>query len=255
MPMPPKYKNVENHKNHIIFTNLAVRFKNNILMLSLAKEVQTKFGVESLNFEVSDKLQTLMNLDSVQQAKNSYFNKQIAYYTSLEMKKSGSTRFKRTARIRKLQKQRNDYIQDCLHKASRKVIELALLHNCSTIVIGDISGIKQESQIKGFVQIPIQRLVEQIKYKAELVGMKVVLQNESYTSGVSAIDLEPVNKVHYNKSRRIARGLFKSNAGILINADINGSLNILRKYKNVVPELVKQVRDNGFVDNPIRIAA
>jgi len=255
MPMPPKYKNVENHKNHIIFTNLAVRFKNNILMFSLAKEVQTKFGAESLNFEVSDKLQKLMNLDSIQQAKNSYFNKQIAYYTSLEMKKSGSTRFKRTARIRKLQKQRNDCIQDCLHKASRKLIDLALLHNCSTIVAGDISGIKQESPIKGFVQIPIQRLVEQIKYKVELVGMKVILQNESYTSGVSAIDLEPVNKEYYNKNRRIARGLFKSNAGILINADINGSLNILRKYKNVVPELVKQVRDNGFVDNPIRIAA
>ena len=130
-----------------------------------------------------------------------------------------------------------------------------MLNNCSTIVIGDISGIKQESPIKGFVQIPIQRLVEQIKYKAELVDMKVVLQNESYTSGVSAIDLEPVDKVYYNKNRRIVRGLFKSNAGLLINADINGSLNILRRYNNVVPELVIQVRDNGLVDNPIRIAA
>ncbi|HYE81344.1 MAG TPA: transposase [Clostridia bacterium] len=316
MPKPPKYNNMENHKNQIIFTNPAVRFKNNMLMLSLAKEVQARFGVESLNFEVSDKLQKLMNLDSIQQvkikydhsqkqwyiiiiykaettsqttgnnvmavdlgldnlcavtfrdnpgqylidgrrlkAKNSYFNKQIAYYTSLEMKKSGNTRFKRTARIRKLQKQRNDYIQDCLHKASRKLIEMALLNNCSTIVIGDISGIKQESPIEGFVQIPIQRLVEQIKYKAEIVGIEVVLQEESYTSGVSAIDLEPVDKVHYNKNRRIARGLFKSNEGFLINADINGSLNILRKYKNVVPELVIQVRDNGLVDNPIRIAA
>ncbi|HYE83424.1 MAG TPA: transposase [Clostridia bacterium] len=316
MPKPPKYKNVDKRKNQIIFTNLAVRFKNNMLMLSLAKEVQTRFGVESLNFEVSDKLQKLMNLDSIQQvktkydhsrkqwyiiiiyktettnkttgnniiavdlglnnlcavtfrdnpgqylidgrrlkAKNSYFNKQIAYYTSLEMRKSESSKFKRTARIRKLQKQRNDYIQDCLHKAGRKLIELALLNNCSTIVVGDISGIKQESPIKGFVQIPIQRLVEQIKYKAEIVGIAVVLQKESYTSGVSAIDLEPVEKNYYNKKRRIARGLFRSNAGILINADINGSLNILRKYKDVVPELVKQARDNGLVDNPIRIAA
>ncbi|WP_076175531.1 hypothetical protein [Clostridium botulinum] len=62
------------------------------------------------------------------------------------------------------------------------------------------------------------------------------MQEESYTSGCSAIDIEPVTKKYYNKSRRITRGLFKSGYGIL-NADINGSLNILRKAEKCIPLL------------------
>lgn len=58
------------------------------------------------------------------------------------------------------------------------------------------------------MQILVQRLVEQIKYKAKLVGVEVKLQKEYYTSGVSAYDLEPITKKYYNKNRRIKRGLF-----------------------------------------------
>ncbi|TDX37106.1 IS605 OrfB family transposase, partial [Halanaerobium congolense] len=123
------------------------------------------------------------------------------------------------------------------------------------IVIGDIKNIKQSSKLKSFVQIPIQRLVELIKYKAKLNGIKVVKINESYTSGCSALDLEKINKSNYNKSRRIKRGLFKTNQGLLINADQNGSLNILRKYlKNkCILRPIKQARDNGYVANPSRL--
>jgi transposase len=77
--------------------------------------------------------------------------------------------------------------------------------------------------------------------------------NESYTSGCSAIDLEPINKEYYNKSRRIERGLFRTNAGILINADVNGALNILRKYIKGIPKAVQTARDNGRLDSPLRI--
>ncbi|MEW8974509.1 MAG: hypothetical protein AB2375_09965, partial [Tissierellaceae bacterium] len=76
------------------------------------------------------------------------------------------------------------------------------------------------------------------------------MQNESYASGCSALNLELINKEYYN-NRRIERGLFVSNEVIKINADINGSLNILRKYNKSTPRLVEQVRDNGVLDNPI----
>lgn len=79
------------------------------------------------------------------------------------------------------------------------------------------------------------------------------MQNEAYTSGCSALDLEPINKEYYNKNRRVKRGLFVSNNNIKINADVNGSLNILRKYNECTPRLVEQARDNGFLDNPIRL--
>ena len=77
--------------------------------------------------------------------------------------------------------------------------------------------------------------------------------NESYTSGCSAIDLEEINKTNYNKSRRITRGLFKTNNGMLINADVNGALNILRKYIKGIPKAIEIARDNGRLDSPLRI--
>lgn len=124
---------------------------------------------------------------------------------------------------------------------------------CNTIVIGDFSGVKQQNLAKSFVQIPQQELVDKIKYKAELLGMAVVMQNESYTSGYSALDLEDINKNTYNKSRRIYRGLFKSNKGILINSDVNGSINILRKYLKCSPKSLIMIMDNGVLDTPIRL--
>ena len=68
-----------------------------------------------------------------------------------------------------------------------------------------------------------------------------------------AIDLEEINKTNYNKSRRITRGLFKTNNGMLINADVNGALNILRKYIKGIPKAVQTARDNGRLDSPLRI--
>ena len=105
---------------------------------------------------------------------------------------------------------------------------------------------------KSFVQIPTQRLVELITYKAKLQGIEVKLQEEAYTSGCSAIDLEPITKKYYNKSGRTTRGLFKSGYGIL-NADINGSLNILRKSEKCIPDLVNTMRDKGNWTHPQRI--
>lgn len=81
------------------------------------------------------------------------------------------------------------------------------------------------------------------------------MQEESYSSSVSSVDLETVTKLYADRSRRIYRGLFKTSLG-LMNADINGSLNILRKYvgeKNN-PKLVEQVRDKGFREDPIRLS-
>lgn len=187
-------------------------------------------------------------------SKNSYYNKEIARLTSIKMKQDGNPKyFKRSKKIIKLQKKRNDYINDYMHKASRKIINLAIENKCSEIVIGDFTGVKQNNQAKSFVQIPHQRLVEMIKYKAKIVGIKVIMQKESYTSGCSAIDEEEINKKCYNKNRRIERGLFVSNKGIKINADQNGSINILRKYIKCSPKYLKDMRDNGYVTNPLRI--
>ncbi|MFA7204508.1 MAG: transposase, partial [Candidatus Caldatribacteriota bacterium] len=154
----------------------------------------------------SDNLATIIFKDNAEsyiisgryaKSKNSYYNKEIAKYTSIAMKQQDSKYFKRTKRIRKLQIKRNNFIKDYIHKSSKMIIDLAIIHKCNTIVIGDFKGIKQNNKAKSFVQIPQQQLVEKIKYKAELLGIEVVMQKEAYTSGCSALDLEEVNKDNY----------------------------------------------------------
>ena len=314
-PQPPKFKNSKN-KNEVIFTNFAIRVMNNTIMLSLSKAMQDKFKVKSLNFNLSDKIKSLINLEGIQQikiawnksskkwylniiyekeqvnitkhfdnimsidlgldnlatitfenniksylidgkwikCKNSYYNKSIAKFTSIKMKQDKEPEyFKRSKIINKLQEKRNNTVKDYIHKASRKIIDLAISNKCHTIIIGDFSGVKQNNTIKSFVQIPQQQLVDKVKYKADLVGIKIVLQEESYTSGCSALDLDIIGKKYYDKKRRVKRGLFVSNKGIKINADINGSINIMRKYLKCIPKSLKEIMDNGFVDNPLRL--
>ncbi|MEJ6949433.1 RNA-guided endonuclease InsQ/TnpB family protein [Natronospora cellulosivora (SeqCode)] len=189
-------------------------------------------------------------------SKNSYFNKEISKFQSIRMKQTGSKKFKDSKEIKRLRTIRENYIINYLHQASRKIIDLAKEHQVSKIVIGDIKQIKQNMNYnKSFVQIPIQRLKDLIEYKAKVEGIELITVNESYTSGCSALDLEEMNKENYNKSRRIKRGLFRSNTGLIINADVNGSLNIMRKYldNKCIPELVNQARDNGVVNPPSRL--
>ena len=140
-----------------------------------------------------------------------------------------------------------------MHKVSKLVIEYAKENNCGIVVIGNIKDIKEKMNYnKNFVQIPIQNLVEKIKYKAKLEGIRVEFVSEKYTSGVSAIDKEEITKENYNKKRRISRGIFITNKGIKINADINGSLNILRRYiKNSNPNQ-EIAMDKGREQRPLK---
>ena len=164
-------------------------------------------------------------------SKIGYINKEISRLQGIQMKMTGSKDFKNTKKINKLYAQMRNYSNTYMHKASRMIVNYAKENACGTIVIGDIKNIKQNMKNnKRFVEMPIQNLVKKIEYKAKLEGIEVEKIGEEYTSGVSSIDKEEINRKYYNKARRITRGLFKTNSGKIINADINGSLNILRKY-------------------------
>jgi len=188
-------------------------------------------------------------------SKNRYYNKRISKLQAIRMKQTGSKHFKDTKQIKKLRVKRRNYITDYLHKASKKVINLAKKHKASKIVIGDLKEIKQHNKNnKHFVAIPIQKFKKLIEYKAKLEGIETIIINEAYTSGCSAIDKEQLTKDNYDKSRRITRGLFLANNSLKINSDINGSLNILRKYlKNSSPKLIDYARDIGVVASPERL--
>lgn len=134
----------------------------------------------------------------------------------------------------KLSQSRNHKLNDYLHKASRYLINYAVTNHIDTIVIGQNNGWKQGIDIgrannQKFVSIPFARLIELIEYKAKLVGISVIKNEESYTSKCSFLDNEPIERHASYLGKRVKRGLFKSSTGQLINADVNGSLNILRK--------------------------
>ena len=167
--------------------------------------------------------------------------------------KKESKKHKNTKQIKKLYEYRKNYINTYMHKVSKMVIEYAKENKCGVIVIGEIKEIKQGMDYnKDFVQVPIQQVVEKIKYKAKLEGIKVKEISEKYTSGVSAIDEEEITRENYNKKRRISRGIFVTEKGIKINADINGSLNILRRYIKRNSPNQEIAMDNGREQRPLK---
>ena len=185
--------------------------------------------------------QTYIIDGKILKCKQSYYNKKISIMQSKEMKRLGNNeKFKDTKRIKNLRRKFNNFCHNYIHVASRMIVNLALEYNCSKIVIGDFKGIKKGNKAKLFVKIPHTKLIELIKYKAKKVGINVIIINESYTSGCSCLDGEKVGKNAYNKKRRISRGMFKSNQGILINADVNGAYNILYKFSKTSAKSISE---------------
>ena len=162
---------------------------------------------------------------------NQYYNKKISHYREIAKRMNN---LDYTKRMNKLTIKRNNKINDFIHKASKWVVDYALALDANTIIIGNNKDWKRESKMskkvnQSFVGIPHQDFINKIIYKAENVGIKVILIEESYTSGTSFLDGELPIKEYYNKSRRKYRGLFISNKGTKINADLNGAYQIMKK--------------------------
>lgn len=182
---------------------------------------------------------------------NQYYNKKKAHYQSVAKQMNNQNY---TNRMYRLTQKRNLKVEDYLHKASRYVVDFALENQINTIVIGNNKNWKQSSSLgkvtnQAFVSIPHQKLIDKICYKAQLCGIHVILTEESYTSGTSFLDNESPEKVYYNKKRRVKRGLFISNKGIKINADVNAAFQIMKKvFPNVFTDGIE-----GVVLHPVRV--
>ena len=168
---------------------------------------------------------------------NQYYNKKKAQYQS-RLKENKRT----SKRICALTNKRNNKVTDYLHKASRLLVNQLVSQGITTLVIGKNKNMKQDINIgrvnnQNFVQLPIIRFADLMKYKCELEGIKVLFNEESYTSKCSFLDGEPICKHDKYMGKRVKRGLFVSRNGIKINADVNGAYNIMLK---AIP--------NAFVD-------
>ena len=178
---------------------------------------------------------------------NQYYNKKKSKLQSFVGEKSSN-------RLEKLTNKRNQKIDNYLHNASRKIINFLIENNIGTLVVGknkqwktDINIGKRNNQ--NFVNIPHARLINMIEYKCALIGVIVKITEESHTSKCSFIDFESIE--HHDKylGRRKYRGLFLSKDKIKINADSNGSGNIIRKvFPNAFANGIQ-----GVVVRPLRV--
>lgn len=162
---------------------------------------------------------------------NQYYNKQISHYKSIAKRVN---KLDYTNRISRLTNKRNNKVEDYIHKASKFLVDYCKNNEINTIIIGNNKNWKQNSKMnkkvnQSFIGIPYYNFIQKVQYKAEEFGIKVVITEEGYTSGTSFLDNELPIKENYNKNRRKYRGLFISNNGIKINADVNGSYQIIKK--------------------------
>lgn len=184
---------------------------------------------------------------------NQYFNKEKARMVSNVMLINKDRRT--SNKIERLTFKRNCKIKDYMHKASKEVVDLLVDFNVGTLVIGKNINWKDEANMgdknnQSFISIPHAEFIEMLQYKCQLKCIDIIIQQESHTSKCSLLDLEPVEHREKYVGRRVKRGLFKSSTGIMLNADVNGSGNIMRK---AIPNCFTANGIEGFVVSPIRI--
>ncbi len=190
---------------------------------------------------------------------NQLYNKQTGILNSKKQPKTPLTK-RQLLTLRK----RNLRIEDYYNKATRQIINLAMQKQIGEIVIGYNKGMKskgikndtltnkQKAVInQSYVGLPLFKFKTKLAQLAKRFNIKVILQEESYTSKCSFYDDEEIaSHIEYN-GKRINR-LFKTKDGHIINADINGALNILKKYKTESDELIHHLRNSGLT-TPIRL--
>ena len=188
---------------------------------------------------------------------NRYFQKKKAEAVGMITKGKKHTHAD-SARLRRLSLHHDCFLKDMMHRVSTDIVRYCVGHRVGTIVIGTNRGWKQEPDMgrvtnQNFTGIPHERLKKMIMYKAAREGIRIIEQEESYTSkaDITAMDPMPVYGKEEGKAefsgRRTKRGLYASSAGYTINADCNGAANILRK---AVPEAWEGTKDFRFLAEP-----
>lgn len=168
---------------------------------------------------------------------NQWFNKKSAFYQSLLPEGIHTSK-----RIQCLWKNRKHRTEDFYNKAASYVIKYCVSNKIGNLVIGKNLGWKQEVSIGGantqnFCFISHTYFVNKLTQIAERTSIKVITTEESYTSKASFLDSDKIpvygeDKRHKFSGKRIYRGLYRSKEGLLINSDVNGASNILKKAVN-----------------------
>ncbi len=184
---------------------------------------------------------------------NQYYNKERARLKSIYDRQG----IEDGQAFRHLRQKYRDKMHDYLHKVSRRIVDYLVEHDIGTLIIGQNKNWKQRVNIgkrnnQSFVGIPHHKLIHMLRYKAEEQDIEVVLQEESHTSVCSFFDDESVEH-HDDYAGKRKRGLYRTAKGHVVNADVNGALNIIKK---AVPKAFSRENEDGIegvVGHPARM--
>ena len=199
------------------------------------------FGVDNTMAVVADTGKSILFKGRFIKSVNQYFMKKKAERISLMSRGKETTERVWSKYLDRLSAYRTDYIRDCFHKMSKKLLVWCQRNDIGYLVLGSNTFWKQSSGIgtvnnQNFVSIPFEMLKSMIELKACEYGVTVVRNEESYTSKTSFLDSDDIpvyvegdETKHRFSGKRIQRDLYRSSDGTVLNADINGAANILRK--------------------------
>lgn len=224
------------------------------------KALAIDFGVNNLATCVTSQGQSFIVDGRKLKSINQWYNKQNAHLQSVKDKQGYKTKY--TNRQSKNVMKRNNKVNDYMSKTARIIINYCLENNIGHIVYGYNETFQNKPNLgkknnQVFTTIPFGVLKEKIEYLCKLYGISYTKQEESYTSKASFFDKDFIPlynndnpKKYVFSGKRVKRGLYKTKDGKLLNADVNGALNILSKSK-VVDLTV--LYNRGELDTPIRI--
>ena len=263
-PKLPKYKDKQKGRNILIYTMQAISktgLKRGVIAPSgLSVEIPTRQKhVDQVRIVNGRPLKSI----------NQAYNKERARLSHDLMQMSA--KWRTSHRLERLTAKRNRRVNHELHAASRHIVDLLVSEGIGTLIIGKNINWKQDANMgrrnnQNFVSIPHARFISMLTYKCELVGIAVIVTEESYTSKASFLDddaipiygqcgsagdAERAETPPVFSGKRVKRGLYRSASGKCFNADVNGSYNILRK---VVPNAFGQGDSGCLVVHPIRLA-
>ena len=261
-PLPPPLEGKKIQEIHIlpVYSGLYFKIKycyrdeNEIVDLDSDKYLSIDLGLDNFATFVENATGTAIIIDGMYiKSINQWYNKRNAELQSIKDKHGVDGP---TERQYRLAWRRGNKINEFMNQAVSYIIKHCLANRIGNILIGELGGIKQSinhgrKNNQEFVQIPYAKFKAKLESKCKRFGIRYHLVDEAYTSRTDALAFDDIRDQPYRKTRRIKRGLFKSIAGTLINADVNGSLNILRNVAGDSP--AKEIISRGLVNRPKRI--
>ena len=171
-----------------------------------------------------------------------------------------------TKKQQKLWNKRNNRVNDYISKTCSYIIEYCMGNDIGNIVLGYNPEFQRNCNLgrrnnQNFVNLPLGRISEKLDYLCARNNIKFHKQEESYTSRSDFLANDPLpvyepkkGKAYVFSGKRVSRGQYQSVAGRVINADVNGSLNILRKLGIVDLTKIQSSPDSLRQPSRIKIA-